>query len=113
MFKFEDVQAYGKQGLDVWMESAAAMTKGLQTVAQEVSDFSRKSFETSTAVAQSAAGLKSFDQIAEVQQNFVKQAYESYVAEATKLGEIYVSTAKEAYRPFEAKAATFGYQFNR
>lgn len=44
----------------------------------------------------------------EVQQGFAKEAYESFVAEATKLGEMYTAAAKEAYKPYEASFSAFG-----
>jgi len=33
----------------------------------------------------------------------VKSSYEGFVAEATKLGELYTALAKEAYKPFESQ----------
>ncbi len=37
--------------------------------------------------------------------NYVKAAYESFVTEATKLGEMYSDLAKSAYKPYEAPVA--------
>ena len=31
----------------------------------------------------------------------MKSAYEGFVAQATKMGELYVDLAKEAYKPYE------------
>ena len=33
---------------------------------------------------------------------YAKKAYDSYVAEMSKLGEMYVGLAKDAYKPVEA-----------
>jgi hypothetical protein len=41
----------------------------------------------------------------EVQSEYLKSSYEGLVAEATKLGELYVDLAKEAYKPFEGAIA--------
>jgi len=35
----------------------------------------------------------------------VKSTYEGFVAEATKLGELYADLAKESYKPFESYLA--------
>ena len=35
----------------------------------------------------------------------MKTAYEGFVTEATKLGELYADIAKEAYKPFEGYLA--------
>jgi hypothetical protein len=52
--------------------------------------------------------VKSIDKVVEAQQAFAKESYESFVAQMTKMNELYVSTAKEAFKPFEASLAAFG-----
>ncbi len=99
---FEEAQNWGKQGFEAYVASATAWTKGLQSIATEVADYSRKSFENSSAMVEKAVAAKSFDKALEVQQGFVKSASEAYVGEMTKLGEMYKETAQEAYKPFEA-----------
>ena len=44
----------------------------------------------------------------EVQSHYLKSSYEDFVAEATKLGELYADIAKEAYKPFEGALAKAG-----
>ena len=45
----------------------------------------------------------SAEKAVEVQSDYVKGAYEGFVAEATKLGELYSDLAREAYKPFESQ----------
>ncbi|MEM7424948.1 MAG: phasin family protein [Pseudomonadota bacterium] len=99
---FEEAQNWGKQGFEAYVASATAWTKGLQGIATEVADYSRKSFEEGTAMVEKAVAAKSFDKALEVQQGYVKSASEAYVGEMTKLGEMYKEAAQEAYKPFEA-----------
>lgn len=104
---FEEMQAFGKDGFDAYVASATAVTKGFQTIAGEMAEFSRKSFEKNTSLAEKAFAAKSFDKAIEVQQGAVKEAGEEVIAELTKLNELYVATAKEAFKPFEATVARF------
>jgi hypothetical protein len=46
-------------------------------------------------------GVKSLDKAIEVQSEYAKAAYEGYVAHATRLGELYVKLAKEAFKPYQ------------
>ena len=108
MKNFEDVQNFGKEGFEAWVASATAMTKGVQAVAQEVAEFSRKSLELSTQTFEKAATARSVERVVEVQQGYAKEAYEAALAQANKLGELYVATAKDAFKPFEASLAAFG-----
>jgi phasin family protein len=104
---FEDVQDYGKQGFEAWMASATAMTKGFQAVAAETAEYSKKSFEKGTAALQEIMAAKSLDRALAVQQGFAKEAYEGFVGQLNKFGELYAAAAKEAFKPFEAQIAQF------
>jgi hypothetical protein len=46
-------------------------------------------------------GVKSLDQAFEIQSNYAKRAYDSWMAEASKIGEMYTSAARDAYKPVE------------
>ena len=98
---FEDLQLVGKENMDSAMKSWGALSKGTQAIATEVADYSKKAFEDGTAALEKMFGVKSFDKAIEVQTEYAKSAYEGFVAEATKLGELYSDLAKEAYKPFE------------
>ena len=46
---FEDVQKFGKENLDSAVKAMTALTKGYQAIAAEMVDFTKKSFEDSSA----------------------------------------------------------------
>ncbi len=58
---FEDFQTLSKDGYEAFVASGTALTKGLQAIAQETTDFSRKSFEKGTQVVEKATATKSFE----------------------------------------------------
>ena len=101
----EDIQKFSKQSMDSAMTSFSAWTKGAQAITTEVADYSKKSIEGSAAAWEKLAGAKSLEKAIEVQSEFVKASYQDFVAEATKLGELYADFAKEIYKPFEGALA--------
>ena len=105
---FEDLQQVSKDSMDSTLKSWGAMSKGAQAIAVEVADYSKKAFEDSTAALEKLFGVNSFDKAIEVQTEYAKTAYEGFVAEATKLGELYADLAKEAYKPFENQFGKVG-----
>ncbi|MFL5258532.1 MAG: phasin family protein [Hyphomicrobiales bacterium] len=107
MKSFEDFQTYGKEGMDAYVASAAAVTKGFQTMTAEAVEYARRTFEKGSEAFEQAAAAKSFDKALEVQQGYAKDTYESLFSQLNKFGELYLATAKEAYRPFEAKFSSF------
>ena len=102
---FEDFQKLGKDNVDVAMKQFGSVSKGWQAIATEVADYSKKSFEDGSKVVEKLFGAKSFEKAIEIQTEYAKTAYEGFVAEATKLGELYADLAKETYKPFEAYVA--------
>ena len=84
------------------MKSFGTMSKASQAIAAEFADYSKKSFEEGTKVFEKLIGAKSLDKALEIQTDYAKTAYEGFVAQATKIGELYADFAKETYKPFES-----------
>jgi hypothetical protein len=98
---FEEFQKFGKDNVDVAMKQFGSVSRGWQAIATEFADYSKKSFEDGSAALEKLFGAKSLEKAIEVQSDYVKTTYEGFVAEATKLGELYTDLAKETYKPFE------------
>jgi hypothetical protein len=101
----EDVQKFSKSSMDIALTSFGAWTAGAQAIAMEVVDYSKKSAESSAAAWEKLVSAKSMEKALEVQSQYLRSTYEDFVAETTKLGEIYVDLAKQAYKPFEGVLA--------
>jgi hypothetical protein len=98
---FEEFQKVGKDGFDAAVKSFGEVNKGFQAIAAEVTDYSKKAFEDGTRAFEQLIGAKSVEQAVEIQSTYAKKAYDSYVAEVSKLGEMYAGLARDAYKPVE------------
>jgi len=98
----DQMQKFGKDSMDMALASFGAWTKNAQAIATEVADYSKKSFEGSTAAWEKLMGAKSLEKVVEVQSEYLKSSYEDFVAQSSKLGELYADLAKQAYKPFES-----------
>lgn len=106
MFKnIEDVQKFGKDQMETVTATATTFTKGMQEIAAQTSDYSKKSFEAAQGLVEKMIGVKSIDKAFELQTEFSKQTYEGFVAQSTKVADIYASLMKEAFKPVEAAFA--------
>ncbi len=47
-------------------------------------------------------GAKTVEQAIQIQTDFAKTAYEGYVAQVTRIGELYTDLAKETFKSFES-----------
>jgi hypothetical protein len=102
---FDEIQQFSKDNVDTAMKAFGAVSKSAQAIAVEVADYSKKSFEEGTQAFEKLAGVKSVEKAIELQQAYLKDAYEGFVAKAAKIGELYTDLAKEAYKPYEGYIA--------
>jgi hypothetical protein len=95
-------KAFGQAPFEPFTMGTASSSKGLQAIASETMDYSNKSFEKSRALFEKLMGVKTIDEAIKLQSDFAKSAYEDFVAHASKIGEMYSSLAKDAFRPIKA-----------
>src|SRR5262245_27268917 len=88
MLKVEEFQNYGKEQFDAAVANAGACTKGWQAIAAAYGDYAKKSYEDGAAFFEKLAGVRSLDKAFELQSDYAKTAYETFVAETTKIGEL-------------------------
>ena len=99
---FPEIKAFGQAPFEAFTTATASSGKGLQAIATETMDYSKKSFEKSRALFEKLMGVKKIDEAIRLQSDFAKSAYEDFIAQATKIGEMYSSLAKDALRPIQA-----------
>jgi len=106
--QFDTVQKFSKDNADAALKVFGVVSKGAQAIAVEATDYAKKSLEQSTATFEKLAGARTLDKAVEIQTDYLKSAYEGFVAQSTKMGELYANFAKEAFRPLESFSAKTG-----
>ncbi len=98
---FEDFQKLGQANTDTAMRLVGEWNKGWQTIASEMTDYSKRSFEEGTATFEKLLSAKTIEQALEIQSSYAKRAYDDYMQQMSKIGSLYSDFAKEAYKPVE------------
>ena len=101
----DDFQKVGKEGFDTVVRSYGEANKGFQAVVAEVTNYSKKTFEDGTRAFEQLAGAKSVEQAIEIQSQYAKKAFDAHMAQMTKLGEMYASLARDAFKPIQDAVA--------
>jgi hypothetical protein len=96
MVKIEEIQQYG-----------TSLQTGVQAIASAYGDYTKKSFEDTKSYVEKLTGVKSLDKALEVQNEYAKSAYETFVAESQKIAGLYTDLAKQTFKPLEGIAAKF------
>jgi hypothetical protein len=98
---FDEIQKLGQSNVDAAVKAFGEWNKGLQAIAAELTDYTKRSFEEGTATFEKLLGAKSFEQAVEIQTGYAKRAYDEYMHQMSKIGGLYAELAKEAYKPVE------------
>jgi hypothetical protein len=84
---------------------AAAAFEGVpisvQTIATAYGDYTRKSFEQTRSFVDKLTRVRSLDKALEVQIEFARQAYETFVGEMQKICGLHNALAKQSLKPLE------------
>jgi hypothetical protein len=99
---FEDIQKLSKDHMEATTAAAASVTKGFQTIAAETTEYSKRSLESGSAYLEKLLGARKIEDAVQIQSDFAKTTYEGFVAQATRMGELYANLAREAFRPVES-----------
>ena len=96
---FDEFQKFSKDQLEAFTAASTTWTKGLQELAAESTDYVKKAFTSGSAVYEKLLGARSVESAVQIQTEFAKQAYEGFVAQATKVSELYTRVASDALKP--------------
>ena len=94
-----------KQQVDAAVALANTLSVDFQTLATAYGNYTKKSFEETKAFVEKLSGVRSLDKAVEIQTEFAKQAYETFVTESQKIRELYSGLAKQSLKPFEGLVA--------
>ena len=76
-----------------------------QAIAMAYSNYTRKSFEQTKSFVEKLAGVRSLDKAIEIQTEFAKQAYDTFVTESQNIRELYSGLARQNFQRFEGAVA--------
>ena len=94
---------YGKETAEAVMKSATVAGKSAETINGEIYSFSKQSIEDTVAATKAVMGSKSVHEAFEFQTDFAKSAFESYIAELSKISELATAATKDSFAPFKGR----------
>jgi hypothetical protein len=94
-----------KQQIDSAVATTNSFAGSFQAIATAYGDYTKKSFEDTRSFVEKLSGVKSLDKAIEIQTEFAKSAFETFVAESQKIGTLYGDLAKQSCKPFDGLAA--------
>ncbi|MBY8974433.1 phasin family protein [Rhodobacteraceae bacterium NNCM2] len=95
----EDATAFGQENMEAIVTSSKIAAKAAEDINAELMAYTKKSYEESMAAAKELTACKSVTEYFEKQNELAKTSFDGFVAEATKLNEMYSAATKEMFAP--------------
>lgn len=99
----EELTELSKGNVEAFVASTKIVAKGLETVGQEVAEYSRKSFEDASAALKSFTEVKSATDLFRLQSEFARTQFDGFVAESSKLSETMIKLAGDVAEPLASR----------
>ena len=103
LFDFSEIKAFGANPFEAFSTSNPS-TQSLQAIAAETAEYSKTSFEKGRAFYEKLMTVKQMDEALALQSDFAKSACEDFMAQATKISELYATFFQSAFKPLTAAA---------
>ena len=104
---YDQILSFGKDNAEAVLKSANAAGKGVESFNTEVLAFARKSTEDSVTAAKAVLSSKTVEEAFQLQSEFSKQLFETYVDQLAKFGDMALATARNAAEPIQARVTAF------
>src|SRR5262245_33522193 len=85
---YDQFMNFSKDSAEAMIKSANAAGKGIETINGEMFAYARKSLEDSISATKAIMACKSVDQAVQLQSEFGKALFETYVDELAKFGDL-------------------------
>ncbi|MBV8686404.1 MAG: phasin family protein [Alphaproteobacteria bacterium] len=99
----EQLTELSKGNIEAVVASTKVAAKGLETIGQEVAEYSRKSFEDASAALKGFAEVKSATDFFRLQSDFARTQFDGMVAETSRLSETMIKLAGDVAEPLTSR----------
>jgi hypothetical protein len=102
-------QQDGEKPLDVGAISVNVLPAGFQAIATAYGDYAKRSFEDTKSFVEKLSSVTSLDRAIEVQTEFARKAYETFVEDSQRIAALYNDLTKQTYGGFASKMPPTGF----
>jgi phasin family protein len=99
----EELTELGRGNVEALVASTKVAAKGVETIGQEVAEYSRKSFEEASAALKAFAELKSPTDFFRLQSEFARTQFDSLVSETSRFSETVIKLAGDVAAPLTSR----------
>jgi phasin family protein len=99
----EEMTDLTRGNVEAIVASSKVAARGIETLGQEVAEYSRRSFEEASAAVKNIAEVRSATDLFRLQSEYARTAFDSMVAESSKMSEAMMKLAGEVAEPITSR----------
>jgi phasin family protein len=99
----EEMTELTRGNVEALVASSKVAARGVETLGQEAAEYGRRSFEDASAALKSFAEVKSATDFFKLQSDYARSAFDSLVAESSKISEQVIKIAGEVAEPITSR----------
>ena len=92
--------------VEAFVKAGEVLTKGAETLGKAYYDFAQASAEASVEATKAMMTAKTVKDFVDIQSTFARSSFDNFLAESTRLSEMSVKLANEAFDPLKAQLNT-------
>jgi phasin family protein len=100
---YGEFASLGKENLEAFVQSSTIAVKGAETFGKQWMGIAQAAVEQNIAAFQGLVAAKTLNEVVELQNTWAKKAFDTAVVEGTRLSEMGVKTANDAFEPIKAR----------
>lgn len=100
---YEELSKFQKDNYDAYLAASTIFAKGAENVGKAWMSLTQEALENAAQTAKALLGAKTLREAVDLQSDFAKSNFDKLVAEGTKLSELSVKVANEAFAPLNAR----------
>jgi phasin family protein len=99
----EDVALFGKSNVEAFVQAGSAFFHGIEELTRSFVGLTQAQLDANVAAAKALLGVKSIEELGELQKIYTRTAFDNAVSEASRLSEIAIRISNETIEPLTAR----------
>lgn len=100
---YDEFATINKASMDAYVKSTNIVAKGVEDLGKAYFAFAQTTAESNVAAAKKLMGAKTINDVVDIQADVARSSFDSWVAESTKMSEMSMKVANEAFEPIQAQ----------
>tara|TARA_B100000989_G_scaffold88983_1_gene64364 strand:- start:1830 stop:2300 length:471 start_codon:yes stop_codon:yes gene_type:complete len=98
---YGEFSKFGQETLGVYMKAGEILAKGAEDIGQACFKLAKVTAETNAEAAKAVFAAKTINDVVDVQNDFALESYQTLFSEGTKISELSLKVAHEAFEPLK------------